>query len=261
MQLIRAINKSNRSNNNNNQTSSGSFNKVVIVAPPAARSSSASHQKNGNSGQTPVPVSPSVALPALKKRTSIVKQSVPPPVPARRGSPRSKSNFHKVSSSDKKDLLLKPTIDVNQLVEFARFEQNGCQKVKEWLETVEIPTLVEDKADVWIPEQVGFRSVRSLIESFSQHERKVKKSICDGQKIADSSRVKIHVDVFNSLESFGHLHRRTNHHSSGGTDSGIDIPARYLNKNRHFAHQFRRDGEFVWYFCSFIIIPESKRDS
>lgn len=246
MQLIRAINKSNRSNNNN-QTSSASFNKVVIVAPPIARSSSATQQKNGNSGQSVAPASPSVVLPALKKRTSIVKQSVPPPVPARRGSPRSKSNFLDVSRSVRKDLMPKPTLDVDRLLDITNLDKNGCQKVKEWLKTVEIPLFVEDKADIWIPEQVEFRSVRCLIDSFAQRDGFEQKTNETRRRVADSSVVKSRVNAFNSLQCLKpstQLRYSTNC-SSGGTDSGIDIPPRLRDKNRNLLHQFSREGEFV----------------
>ncbi|CAH1715164.1 unnamed protein product [Chironomus riparius] len=114
MQLIRAINKANKSNNNynnnnnsNNQTSSSNNvtttnSKVVIVAPPTAAEKSqallVSQYANSSSGAVATPVSPSASLPPLKKRTSIVKQSVPPPVPPR-GSPRSKSSAPSCSST------------------------------------------------------------------------------------------------------------------------------------------------------------------
>lgn len=246
MQLIRAINKSNKSNNNNNQTSSGSQNKVVIIAPPASRSSSASQQKNGSSGQSAAPVSPSVALPALKKRTSIVKQSVPPPVPPR-GSPRSKSNLCEVSRSNR--VQSRSTIDVDQLKSLSTLEQNGCQKVKKWLESVEIVPFNES-TEIFIPDQNHSQNVKQLIGVFSHYDHKVlKKSLARGHRVSDSNLVKSRVESYNSLERDirpRRLHLRT---SDGGTDSGIDIPARdssrHIDNRRQFLQQFSRDGEFV----------------
>lgn len=252
MQLIRAINKSNKSNNNNNQTSSATFNKVVIIAPSSARSSSVSQKKNGSSGQPAAPASPSVALPALKKRTSIVKQSVPPPVPPR-GSPRSKSNLIGVSRSSRNQTKPKSTINVDRLKSLSSFEQSGCQKVKKWLETVQVPSFVES-VEMSIPEQIEFRSVKMLMETFVQRDGlKLQTSSSRVCKVSDSSLVKARVENYNSLErevkSSGKLRLRT---SDGGTDSGIDIPARFpprqVDSHRKCflpMNQFSRDGEFV----------------
>lgn len=245
MQLIRAINKSNRSNNNN-QTSSGSHNKVVIIAPPPARSTSAYQQKNGSSEQSATPVSPSVALPALKKRTSIVKQSVPPPVPPR-GSPRSKSNLFGVSCRNR--IQPKSTIDVDRLKSLSSFEQSGCQKVKEWLETVEIMPFKES-SEISIPEQPEINNVKQLVETFSRKDDKVmKNSFAKGHKVFDSSLVKSRVESYNSLEREVKPRKLYLRSSDGGTDSGIDIPARdsalHIDNRRRFLYQFSRDGEFV----------------
>lgn len=246
MQLIRAINKSNKSNNNNNQSSSsGSHNKVVIIAPPTGRSTSASQQKNGSSAQSVTPVSPSVALPALKKRTSIVKQSVPPPVPPR-GSPRSKSNLNSVSHRNR--IQAKSTIDVDRLKSLSKLEQSGCQKVKKWLETVEIIPL-NDNAEISIHEQDEFKNVKQLIETFTQYDdRMLKKSFAKGHKVFDSCLVKSRVESYNSLERDVKPRRLHLRSSDGGTDSGIDIPARDSSRqidSRQFIPQFSRDGEFV----------------
>lgn len=256
MQLIRAINKSNKSNNNNNQTSSASNNKVVIVAPPARSSTSVSQQqqqqqppKNGGSEQNPAPVSPSIAIPALKKRTSIVKQSVPPPVPPR-GSPRSKSKLIGVSRSRRSaPQPVKTTIDVDRLMSLSSLEQSGCQKVKKWLETVEAPSDVE----ISIPENIEFKSVRNLIETFTHaDDGNSKRCFGKNRRVHDSSLVKCRVAGYDSLErdlqlSTG-LQNPTLRSSDGGTDSGIDIPARKGDRNARFMMtkpQFSRDGEFV----------------
>lgn len=257
MQLIRAINKSNKSNNNN-QTSSACFNKVVIVAPPARSSSSVSHQqqqqqphKNGGSEQAPAPVSPSIAIPALKKRTSIVKQSVPPPVPPR-GSPRSKSKLIGVSRSRRKAPQPEnSTIDVDRLKSLSSFEQSGCQKVKKWLETVEAPSNVE----ISIPEHIEFKSVKSLIDTFSRHDNAMLKGFGRTRQVSDSCLVRARVASFDSLERdtkpSKKLYNATLRSSDGGTDSGIDIPARLIarqgdGKTRFMMTKtFSRDGEFV----------------
>lgn len=240
MQLIRAINKSNKSNNNNNQSSSASNNnsKVVIVAPPATLSSVS---QTANAGPSPAPVSPSVALPALKKRTSIVKQSVPPPVPPR-GSPRSKSKLIGVSSSRRCQVKPKSTIDVDRLKSLSSLEQSGSQKVKKWLESVEMP----------IPEEFEFKSVKLLAESFVlKGDDAKRKTSGKGYRVSDSSFVRTRIESYDSLERFakpaGKL--RT---SECGTDSGIDIPARFvpqpIDGKRKFMlamNRFSRDGEFV----------------
>lgn len=225
MQLIRAINKSNKSNNNNNQTSSGThFSKVVIVAPPATNSSvSQSHPPQA-------PASP--ALPALKKRTTVVKQSVPPPVPPR-GSPRSKSKCIGVASSRRK-----PTIDVNRLSSLSSLEQSGCQKVEKWLESVVIPSITDD---------VEFKSVKKLAENFTSRHETTKKSSAR-RKVSDSSVVRIRVESYDSL-----VNARLRHFTSdAGTDSGIDIPARATSRTVNGSRKllrtfgrFSRDEEFV----------------
>lgn len=243
MQLIRAINKSNKSNNNNNQTSSSNNNKVVIVAPPT-RSSLVSQSRNGNSGQGAAPVSPSVALPALKKRTSIVKQSMPPPVPPR-GSPRSKSNLIGVSSRNRRNRPKpKATINVDRLSSLASLEPDGCQKVKQWLETVEVPPVAADHSN---PENIKMGSVKKLIESFA-HRDDSAKSFAKGQKVFDANAVvKRRVASYDSLDREGRsLDPQTLRTSEGGTDSGIEISAsRRTYSRRIYLHQFSRDGEFV----------------
>lgn len=228
MQLIRAINKSNKSNNNNQTSSGGNSNKVVIVTP-----TSVSQQKGLGA-----PVSPSVALPALKKRTSIVKQSVPPPVPPR-GSPRSKSNL--ISRK-------RAPLDVARLESLSSLEQSGCQKVKQWLETVEVPA----RAAMSSPEELEFKSVRKLIESFTTRDAADESTkSCKGRKVSDSSLVRVRVESYDSLVR---THQATLRTSDGGTDSGIDIPARVhvdRHRNRKFLlakYRFSRDGEFVWTF-------------
>lgn len=229
MQLIRAINKSNKSNNNNNQTSSGSNSKVVIVAPPATHSS-VSQSRPSQPSQAPV--SPSVALPALKKRTTIVKQSVPPPVPPR-GSPRSKSKSISVTSGRKS------TIDGRRLASLSSLEQSGCQKVEKWLQTVEITAIS-------VPEDLQFKSVRKLAEKFAPHHDSLLKSIKTHRKVSDSSLVRQRIENYDSLASGRMRHLMS---SDTGTDSGIDIPTRFASRPCHkllrTADRFRHDEEFV----------------
>jgi hypothetical protein len=224
MQLIRAINKSNKSNNNN-QTSSGSNSKVVIVAPPATNTSVSQSQPSH------APVSPNVALPALKKRTTIVKQSVPPPVPPR-GSPRSKSKSISVLSGRKS------TIDV-KLASLSSLERSGCQKVEKWLESVETPELP-------IPEEFQFKSVRKLAENFTPRHGPLVKSIKSRRKVSDSSLVRLRIENYDSLAS-GRLRHLIS--SDAGTDSGIDIPARATSRPSHKLpptnDRFSHDEEFV----------------
>lgn len=255
MQLIRAINKSNKSNNKDKQRSGANNNKVVIVAPPVAQSS-VSQTGDGGQTSTAAPVSPSVALPALKKRTSIVKQSVPPPVPPR-GSPRSKSNLTGVSCShrNRANIVPKATMNVDRLMSLSSLEQSGCQKVKKWLETVELPQL-DPKVEMSIPdrraEQIEFKSVMTMAASFAQMDKNsLRKSSFKGSRISDSSLVKARVASYDSLEQSVKPIRKMRS-SDGGTDSGIDIPARATSRqidgHRRFLQtmdRFSRDGEFV----------------
>lgn len=254
MQLIRAINKSNKSNNNNNQKSSES--KVVIVAPPPRGSHAGPQQhKNDNSGQAgQPPVSPSVALPALKKRTSIVKTAVPPPVPPR-GSPRSKSNLIGVSRSHRrgqKRLAPQPTINVDRLKCLSSLEPSGCQKVEEWLEKVAMPKREAAKS---IPSHIQFKSVRQIVQTFAGRDEESASRFSLGHKVFDANVVKSRVASYNSLESgvqkLGKLPRPAMRSSDNGTDSGIDMPARSTSRQidrrafRHRSRHFSRDGEFV----------------
>lgn len=232
-----------KSNNNNNQKSSSNNNnnnnnKVVIVAPPqhqiphqialaaaavaAARTPSPIsqlQQQSTTAQATSANVSPSVAIPALKKRTGVVKQSIPPPVPPR-GSPRSKSKVVGVSSSS--SLFLHDKIVTDKV--------NGRRKVEEWLSQIEpmapqkpfhvsnivnLSSIDDDKT-------IEFQSITKLIETFSSQqsadevdERKTKKII------SDSNFVRNRVDCFNSLDR---IRSRNLMSSDGGTDSGIDIP-------------------------------------
>jgi hypothetical protein len=298
MQLIRAINKSNKSNNNNNsnQTSSASYNnnnnnntnhnaatasKVVIVAPKTSDAVS-SHQAGQNASwlQQP-PVSPSVSLPPLKKRTSIVKQSVPPPPPPRKkgphGSPsKSKKLFGSVFSHSKKPYkplpLLPPphsitstTIDVDKLKCLSIMEESGSQKVEKWLETVEIHVQHfnqnENEISISVDDDNGdgddfkFKSVRKLIENFTVkgNDDGAKNSTAirnrsNVAKVSDCSFVKAHVESYNAAgqQSVNYLNLNATR-SSNETDSGIEISSQCKLKrgiySRHY--QFSRDGELV----------------
>lgn len=279
MQLIRAINKSNKSNNNNNnngsanQTSSNNntTNKVVIVAPPtnihqnqqqqhhhsgATSSSSLQVSRNANKNSAvQQPVSPSASLPPLKKRT-IVKQAVPPPPPPRKSSPApprsSKSNLNPYCTS-------RIIVDVDRLQCLSEMEiQSGNLKVKQWLKSVELlPTTASlfDDDELSIRDEVTFKGVRKLIESFStiKEEDRVDNDDDDDKvvkfnnvkrskrKISDSSLVKTRVEGYNILENKA---RNQSNALKSETDSGIEISSKsnYLLK---FHHQFSRDGEFV----------------
>lgn len=281
MQLIRAINKSNKSNNNNgsaNQTSStnnnNSTNKVVIVAPPQQQQSSSStsaaasaslqvsqnanNNNNNTSSAVPSPVSPSASLPPLKKRTTIVKQAVPPPPPPRKSSPApprsSKSNLNPYCTR-------RIIVDVEKLDSLSEMEmQSGSLKVKKWLESVEIspsltahPLLLSYDDEISIRDEVTFKSVRKLIESFTlkankdEEEDEVKKvRKCNltkaKRKISDSSIVKARIEGFNTLERKA----RNQSHAlkSENSDSGIEISSKTTSLLK-FHHQFSRDGEFV----------------
>lgn len=265
MQLIRAINKankSNNSNNNNNSTSQTTTNnsKVVIVAPPTSAEKSQVLQVSQNANTTygaPPPVSPSASLPPLKKRTSIVKQSVPPPVPPR-GSPRSKSknslsysyNFvNSCSANSKSQNYHKIDRDKLKTLESMNVAESGNQKVKKWLESVEVP---ENFMSSTVEEcdEFKFKSVRKLIESYSTKERDSFRKLkfvakSTSRRISDNSLVKIRVENFNSLDcnSVKKVTRMSNE-----TDSGIESSVKVsstVNKNKIVRHQFSRDGEFV----------------
>lgn len=250
----------NANNNNNNNTNN---NKVVIVAPPQQiphNIALAAAEKA--KARTPSPISPSlqqlqqqqhsagasttnITVPVLKKRTGVVKQSVPPPVPPR-GSPRSKSNLIGVSSSSflihagtnksRRNLIV---VDDNDEVNV------GCRKkVEEWLATIEplAPqetlssssfeenTTRSNRRVVVVDQTVHFKSVGKLAEAFSvpqpQQQRQTRlQSGKRNRKIADSKFVKSRIDGFNSLDRYSRTTINRNLMSSdGGTDSGIDIP-------------------------------------
>lgn len=274
MQLIRAINKANKSNNNynnnnnsNNQTSSSNNvittnSKVVIVAPPTAAEKSQSLQvsQNANSscGAVVTPVSPSASLPPLKKRTSIVKQSVPPPVPPR-GSPRSKSKKSFINSynfySSTSNRYHKIDRDKLKSLE-AMGAECGTQKVKKWLESVEIPVNDSSPADDDAAkcQEFKFKSVKRLIESFSTKEGcLMTKPVVNRGRISDSSLVKARVENYNFLEcSAVKLNRKAQSSYVNETDSGIESCIKLSDKLLSSAktdkiahHQFSRDGEFV----------------
>lgn len=266
MQLIRMINKNNKSNNinnqnnnqnnNNNNQSSSVSGKVVTLVPPTTSSStslkegtSTSKSVNLNATTSPLaqPTSPSVSLPALKKRTTIVKQNVPPPVPPR-GSPRSKSNFMNktVNKSDCSGSIgISSSINPNHLKIFNNNEKSGCDKVTEWLKTVNIPsvppsfnTLPSLKRNAPpIPEmEIQFKNVKKMIETFSKKDfnsmstRASSGCIVVGGvsvkccEVSDSSTVQVRIGDYNSL----HLNNNTKTLRSfdTGTDSGIDDSSR-----------------------------------
>lgn len=266
MQLIRAINKSNKSNNNNNINNNGSANqtsstsnnnttstnKVVIVTPPTQQqhqqqsASTASalqvsqNANNSNSSSSVAPVSPSASLPPLKKRTTIVKQAVPPPPPPRKSSPappaRSKSNLPPYCTS-------RIIVDVDKLHSLAQMGMpSGNLKVKKWLESVELPPLIDN--EILIRDEVTFKSVRKLVESFSikaQTDVGAKKIRNFNVKISDSSVVKSRIEGYNTLEKKA---RNQSNALKCETDSGIEISSKSTSMLK-FCHQFSRDGEFV----------------
>lgn len=272
MQLIRAINKSNKSNNNNNngsanQTSSSmsnnnssTTNKVVIVTPPTTQSVSQNANNNNNSSSVvpqpsssssssqPPSGSPSVSLPPLKKRTTIVKQAVPPPPPPRKSSPappaRSKSNNHKSSSYCTSRII----VNVDRLQCLSEMTvQSGNLKVKKWLESVELhnnennnDTSIDETS---IPEDAPFRSVKKLIESFTIKNDSDKKNLPRGKrKVSDSSLVKFRIEGYNTLER--KVRNQSMNMLKSESDSGIEVLSKPTSLLK-FHHQFSRDGEFV----------------
>jgi hypothetical protein len=296
MQLIRAINKANKSNNSNsnnnnnlnNQTSSttnnvtnngnnNSNNKVVIVAPPTAAEKSAekcaskTSQKQQNFSKsvyadaTSVPppqssVSPSASLPPLKKRTSIVKQSVPPPVPPR--SPRSKSKFYSKSFGHSYYYYFgnhhrrnsKNSLNVDSLQNLVGIEVvSGTQKVQKWLESVEVPARSFELNEISrIPEDVEFKSVKKLAESFTTSDKVdfKKPSVRNRRKVSDCNLVQSHIANYNSLNSSAF--NKISTQSANETDSGIESSFKTseklllpLRSSINFNHQFSRDGELV----------------
>lgn len=264
MQLIRAINKSNKSNNNNNngsanQTSSNNSttNKVVIVAPPTTQQQSVSQNNNNSASIVPQPSlsqsssgSPSV-LPPLKKRTTIVKQAVPPPPPPRKSSPappaRSKSNNHKSSSYCTSRII----VNVDRLQCLSEMTvQCGNLKVKKWLESVELHNNDNNINngnsidETSIPDEVPFKSVKKLIESFTIKDDFDKKIVPPRgkRKVSDSSVVKFHVEGYNTLDR--KVRNQSVNMFKSETDSGIEISSKPTSLLK-FHHQFSRDGEFV----------------
>lgn len=327
MQLIRMINKNNnlnnkQSNTNNNNTKNNNQSSNAAVTTSAAANSSAvttaasgatftkvktsfsQHQQHQQDDQPAVtsltanqpnpsavnPMSPSIALPPLKKRTAVVKQSVPPPVPPR-GSPRSKSKSNK-SSNHKKFSFSAMTNQSKNLEILDECEIAGCQKVKEWLENsvqqvsfervdhplVQMRSLAPVSSKSFdSDEEFVFKSVRTLIESYSKLEGDQRKNRTFGgrDKIADSNLVRARIENYNLLER-DRIHNdsendktliMTNTLRSDQTDSGIDINSRKLdilqklggnyegsvggygkqnsNEIARLINQFSLDGEFV----------------
>ncbi|KAG5678616.1 hypothetical protein PVAND_008276 [Polypedilum vanderplanki] len=284
MQLIRAINKANKSNNNTNinsnpnnnnniniQTSSttnnvtnnnnnNSSNKVVIVAPSNAAEKHASQQQQVNQSVnvdstsiTPPlnSVSPSASLPPLKKRTSIVKQSVPPPVPPR--SPRSKSKCKSFGHSFYYNFgnrqFKQNSLNVDNLKSLTNMEaESGTQKVKKWLESVEVPEC-DNLNEFSIHEEFEFKSVKKLVESFvSKDSIDYKKpNMRSSRKVSDCSIVQIHIANYNSLNR--NTFNKISNQSTNETDSGIESSLKTSEKllplkssTYFFRHQFNRDG-------------------
>lgn len=229
MQLIRAINKSNKSNNTNMNN-----NKVVVIVPPKTSSAMAASSFNsqmttsvaGDNNNAPQ-VSPNVSLPALKKRTSIIKQSVPPPVPPR-GSPRSKSKSFGVRRRNE----IKSSNHVDRFESLQNPEQSGYQKVEKWLKTVEVHN--DD------PDRIAFKDVKQLIQSFSQRNLTsdpkclATSVIMKGRKVFDSNMVRSRIECYNSLEcGFKYDSNQTLQMSN--------------EKLAQTINQFcRDDGKFVW---------------
>lgn len=266
MQLIRAINKSNKSNNNNNngsanQTSSTSnnTNKVVIVVPPTTQqqpTQSVSQNANNNNNSASVVPQPSLSqsssgspsvLPPLKKRTAIVKQAVPPPPPPRKSSPappaRSKSNNHKSSSYCTSRII----VNVDRLQCFSEMTvQCGNLKVKKWLESVELHNNNDNDSfdETSIPDEVPFKSVKKLVESLTIKDDCDKKMILPRgrRKVSDSSLVKSRIEGYNTLER--KVRNQSVNMLKSETDSGIEISSKPTSLLK-FHHQFSRDGEFV----------------
>lgn len=267
MQMIRMINKksnnnnhnNNQNNNNNNNQSSSGSGKVVTLVPPTSSSTSSkeatstSKSSSLNAQTLAQPSSPSVSLPALKKRTTIVKQNVPPPVPPR-GSPRSKSNLmhRNVNKSVcSGSIVISSPINANHLKVLNTNEKSGCDKVTEWLETIYIPpipsipsinnshTLPLKRNAPRVPEmEIQFKSVKKMIETFSKKDfnsmstRASSGCVVVGGvsikccKISDSSIVQARVGDFNSLQLTQNNNAKTLRSFDTGTDSGIDDSSR-----------------------------------
>lgn len=265
MQLIRMINKNNKSNNNNNhnnnqnnnnQSSSGSG-KVVTLVPPTSSSTSlkeatsTSKSANFNAQTSPLaqPSSPSVSLPALKKRTTIVKQNVPPPVPPR-GSPRSKSNLMNKNVNESVcsgSIVISSSINANHLNVLNNNERSGCDKVTEWLKTIYIPpplptinnshTLPLKRNAPRVPEmEIQFKSVKKMIETFSKKDSMSTRAssgcvVVGGVsikccKVSDSSTFQARIGDYNSLQLTNTNNTKTLRSFDTGTDSGIDDSSR-----------------------------------
>ncbi len=278
--------KNNNFNNNNNKSNTNNYNKnnnqssnaaavtTSTVAHSSATSGAAStkvktsfsqHQQHQQEEQLPNvslsaiqpnqsavnPTSPSISLPPLKKRTAVVKQTVPPPVPPR-GSPRSKSKSKSKSSDIRKFSYSAMTNRANYLEKLDEPEIPGCEKVKAWLEKsvprVPIPVKKQEKFQLTSAvrsfdseEDFVFKSVRTLIDSFSKLEgdsnQRKSRSFGGRDKIGDSSLVRARIENYNLLERDRIRNDSdndktlimTNTLRSDQTDSGIDINSRKLD--------------------------------
>jgi hypothetical protein len=274
----RGKSNNNNNNNNNNQKSSSSNNntnnnnnKVVIVAPPqqiphqialaaaavaAKRTpspvSQQQQQQQSAAQETSANVSPSVAIPALKKRTGVVKQSIPPPVPPR-GSPRTKSKLVGVSSSYIHKTQLKSTPNIVVNVD----EMNGRRKVEEWLSKIEplapqkpfyVPINIVNHSPI-DEESIEFQSISKLIETFTSAQQTKSDKVDVGKLssrkiISDTNFVRNRVDCYNTLDKIQRTNRILMSSESGGTDSGIDISSG-IRSFRTKMTRFSNEEEFV----------------
>lgn len=165
---------------------------------------------------SPVPsTSPSISLPPLKKRTAVVKTSVPPPVPPRGGSPRVRGDNYNKSKS---------TALINKLTRLSNSQMSGQEKVEDWLAQ---KTFIADgrlhplpvirskgkKLPVPLPSKIqhhsinktsqdDFKSVKALIESFSKSTSDDNYKQWNGtKKVSDLQMVKSRVNKFSLVTS------------------------------------------------------------
>jgi hypothetical protein len=150
--------------------------------------------------------------------------------------------------------------------------ESGTQKVKKWLETVEIPEVEQKsakktcnevsmhKTNIEIDKEKGevaefkFKSVKRIVESFSSRDcDKRAHVVMRGNKIFDNCLVRAQVDSYNTLEKNKNTFKPRVSLlpliSSNETDSGIESSLRTTEKlptkSIFFRHQFSRDGELV----------------
>lgn len=203
---------------------------------------------------SPAPsTSPSISLPPLKKRTAVVKTSVPPPVPPR-GSPRARGDHYNKSKST---ALIKTLTSLNDS------QLSGQEKVEDWLaqkakiangrlqplpvirsKAKKLPVPIPNKIDSNKTSHDEFKSVKSLIESFSKSTSDPNYIHCT-RKVSDLQMVKNRIELISQSTEIQAISRRK---ADIMNQMGGGCSVLHARTNSAFAtlvNRFSLEGEFV----------------